>query len=194
MSVGFLFLGSLFFVSYCSRGDDGFTIQWLSSWVQHVGLSLLATVSPVSNQCENGASILTTCFSRFTLVGCHMRIRMRCFVALYRLPLPRLGKISGNIFRALEGVCHGFSRTSTRHVGSVRDIAGRSIGTIRCFLGRRFSGLNNVSSCGRFVRFNLASRSVGGASIPLSMGRTLRRICCPRVRRLVTRLHTCTRR
>lgn len=155
---------------------------------------MLATVSPVSNQCENGTRTLTTCFSRFTLVGCHIRMRIRCFVALYRLPLPRLGKVSGDMFRTLHTVCHGFSRTSTRHVGSVRDIAGRSIGTMRCFLGRRFSGLNKLSSCGRFVRFNLASRSVGGASVPLSVGRTLRRICCPRVRRLVTRLGACTAR
>lgn len=159
-----------------------------------VRLSLLATVSPVSNQCEKGTKTLTSCFSRFTLVGCHIRMRVRCFVALYRLPLPRLGDFSRTHFSTLHTVCGGFSRTSTRHVGRVRDMAGRSMGTMRCFVGRRFSGLNKVRRCGRFVRFKLASRSVGGASMPLSVGRTLRRICCPRVRRLVTRLAACTRR
>ncbi len=151
-------------------------------------------MSPVSKQCENGARTLTSCFSRCTLVHCHIQIRVRCFVALYRLPLPRLTSFSRKLFNHLHSVCHGFDRTSTTHIGRVRNIAGRSIGTIRCFVGRRFSGVKNLRTCGRFVRFNLASRSVGGASIPLSVGRTLRRYCCPRLRRLVNRLERCTRR
>lgn len=154
--------------------------------------SALATVSPMSKQCEGGTRGLTTCFSRCTLVGCEIRIRVRCFVALSRF-LPRLHTLAAKRGgRTLQGVCHRFSIRSTAHVGRVRDIAGRSMGTIRCFVGRGFS-LLSLRRCGRFVRFKLASRSVGGASIPLSVGSTLGRICFPNLRRIVSVLGGCTR-
>jgi adenylosuccinate lyase len=129
-------------------------------------LNELTSVSPVDGRYRKQIVELAPYFSEFGLIKYRVMVEIEYFIALCKLPLPQLERVSQTIFPDLRKIYQDFSEKDALAVKEIEKTTNHDVKAVEYFLRNKFDELN-LSAFNEFIHFGLTSQDINNTATPL---------------------------
>ncbi|MCC5927975.1 MAG: adenylosuccinate lyase [Cyclobacteriaceae bacterium] len=129
-------------------------------------LNELTSVSPLDGRYRKQIEELAPFFSEYGLIKYRVLVEIEYFIALCKLPLPQLERVSQTIFPDLRKIYQEFSEADALAVKKIEKITNHDVKAVEYFLRDKFNTLN-LSAFSEFIHFGLTSQDINNTATPL---------------------------
>lgn len=129
-------------------------------------LNELTSVSPIDGRYRKQIEELAPYFSEFGLIKYRVWVEIEYFIALCKLPLPQLERVSQTIFPDLRKIYQEFSEKDALAVKEIEKTTNHDVKAVEYFLRNKFDELN-LSVFSEFIHFGLTSQDINNTATPL---------------------------
>jgi adenylosuccinate lyase len=131
-----------------------------------MNFSSLEAISPVDGRYRRAAARLADYFSEGALINYRVRIEVEYFVALCRLPLAPLKRVSKKALESLRRLYKDFSLDDAVRVKEIEKITNHDAKAVEYYLKDKFDELG-LGSYKEFIHFGLTSQDINNTALPL---------------------------
>jgi adenylosuccinate lyase len=131
-----------------------------------MNFSSLEAISPVDGRYRRAAARLADYFSEGALINYRVRIEVEYFVALCRLPLAPLKRVSKKALESLRRLYKDFSLDDAVRVKEIEKITNHDVKAVEYYLKDKFDELG-LGSYKEFIHFGLTSQDINNTALPL---------------------------
>ncbi|MFQ3580064.1 MAG: adenylosuccinate lyase [Bacteroidales bacterium] len=133
-----------------------------------MNLEELTAISPLDGRYRNKTEILSTYFSEYALIKYRVMIEIEYFIALCRLGLPQLNRVSSNIIEPMRNIYKNFSITDALEIKKIERTTNHDVKAVEYFLRDKFTQLG-LEKYLEFIHFGLTSQDINNTAIPKSL-------------------------
>ncbi|MBN2683180.1 MAG: adenylosuccinate lyase [Bacteroidales bacterium] len=150
-------------------------------------LNTLTAVSPVDGRYRDKTDCLAPYFSEFGLIKYRVHVEVEYFIALCKMSLPGLGKISKEQISGLRKLVSDFSIADAEKIKEFEKTTNHDVKAVEYFLKEKFIGLN-LKDYSEFVHFGLTSQDINNTAVPLSLKDAVSKEFFPLFDKLIVKL------
>ena len=148
-----------------------------------MNLISLTAISPVDGRYRNKTKALAPYFSEFGLIRYRVQIEVEYFLALCRLPLPKLKGLETKQYEKLRQLYLNFGINEAKEIKEIEKTTNHDVKAVEYFLKNRFDVLG-LSPYKEFIHFGLTSQDINNTAIPLLLKEATKEMMAPCLRQL----------
>lgn len=133
-----------------------------------MNFSNLQAISPVDGRYRRAAARLADYFSEGALINYRVRIEIEYFIALCRLPLAPLKRVSKKALEALRHLSKGFALADAVRVKEIEKVTNHDVKAVEYYLKEKFDALG-LGAYKEFIHFGLTSQDINNTALPLAL-------------------------
>ncbi|MBQ9638221.1 MAG: adenylosuccinate lyase [Bacteroidales bacterium] len=153
-------------------------------------MSPLTAISPIDGRYRSKTDRLQNYFSEQALIRYRVRVEIEYFIALCKLPLPRLEQVDAAVFDRLRDIYRDFSEQDAAEVKTIEQTTNHDVKAVEYFIKRRFDALG-LQDVKEYVHFGLTSQDINNTAVPLSMKECHEEVLLPAYEQVVEHLERC---
>ena len=150
-------------------------------------LTSLSAISPVDGRYGAVTEALRDYFSEYALMRYRVRVEIEYFLALCRLPLPRLEDFPADRFEALKNVYRDFAVADARRIKQIERTTNHDVKAVEYLIKEKMDALG-LEQWKEFIHFGLTSQDVNNTAVPLSMREAAQTVYYPMAEELLAKL------
>jgi adenylosuccinate lyase len=147
----------------------------------------LYAVSPVDGRYRSKVKELAAYFSEAALFKYRLITEVEYFIALCKIPLPQLKKISSNVFKNLRKVYLDFDEAGAKRIKEIEKVTNHDVKAVEYYLKEEFDKLK-ISDFKEFIHFGLTSQDINNTAVPKSFFDALDDVYIPLLEKLSGKL------
>ena len=137
--------------------------------------SNILSISPIDGRYHHVCEPIADYFSEFALIKYRVFIEIKYFIALAKLPLPSLQKISEKDLKNINRISSDFSLKDSISVKNIENKINHDVKAVEYFIKEKFEKLD-LGSYKEFIHFGLTSQDINNTAIPLMLKDSLNNI------------------
>ena len=137
--------------------------------------SNILSISPIDGRYHHVSEPIADYFSEFALIKYRVFIEIKYFIALAKLPLPSLQKISKKDLENINRISSDFSLKDSISVKNIEKKINHDVKAVEYFIKEKFEKLD-LGSYKEFIHFGLTSQDINNTAIPLMLKDSLNNI------------------
>ncbi len=150
-------------------------------------LSELNAISPVDGRYRSKVDALKNYFSESALIKYRLHVEIEYFIALCKLPLPRLQNLDPASFDKIREIGLRFSENDARRVKEIEKITNHDVKAVEYFLKEQFDTLG-LTDYKEFIHFGLTSQDINNTAVPLSLKNAFGEVILPEIGKIREKL------
>ncbi|MGM0573667.1 MAG: adenylosuccinate lyase [Bacteroidota bacterium] len=150
----------------------------------------LSCINPVDGRYRQTTAPLQAFFSEEALIRYRIYVEVEYFIALCRLPLPQLSKLTNDDLNHIRGIASTFSENDAVAVKEIEKETRHDIKAVEYFIRKKFDDLG-YGQYKEFVHFGLTSQDINNTAFPLSLQDALSEVMYPALSALLSSLKQC---
>jgi adenylosuccinate lyase len=148
----------------------------------------LFAISPVDGRYRKVTEPLAAYFSEAAVMQYRVLVEVEYFIALCKIPLPELGKVSNTQIRALRKLCETFNPDDVIRIKEIEKQTNHDVKAVEYFLKEKFTELG-LSEVLEFVHFGLTSQDVNNTAFPMATRDALKEVYIPALEEVFNTLY-----
>jgi adenylosuccinate lyase len=148
----------------------------------------LLSISPVDGRYNSKVSALSNYFSEYALIRYRVLIEVEYFIALCRIPLPGLEKVSNTSITKLRKIYTEFSMENALEIKEIESTTNHDVKAVEYFLKDKMKTLK-LGETLEFVHFGLTSQDINNTAIPLSLRHFCEDVYYPKIESLIDKIN-----
>jgi len=149
--------------------------------------SALQAISPVDGRYRSQAAELAEYFSEGALIKYRLMVEVEYFIALRRLPLPRLESLDEGHLDRLRDIYRNFSLKDAQRIKEIERITNHDVKAVEYRLKETFDELG-LQPYSEFIHFGLTSQDINNTAVPLSIKDAWREVLEPALNEVAANL------
>jgi adenylosuccinate lyase len=133
-----------------------------------IELNALTAISPVDGRYRRATEPLASFFSEGALIKYRVLVEIEYFIALCRLPLPRLKDVASDSFEALRKIYLNFSEADASRIKAIERTTNHDVKAVEYFLREKFDALG-LGAFKEFIHFGLTSQDINNTAQPYAL-------------------------
>ncbi len=150
-------------------------------------LTPLTAISAIDGRYRNKCERLDEYFSEYALIKYRIRVEIEYFIALTRLGLPQLPKLSHIDEEVLRGIYRNFTLDQAERVKQIESVTNHDVKAVEYFIKEQFDALHlsvDITEYKEFIHFGLTSQDINNTAVPMSIREALTNVYMPMLERL----------
>ncbi|MBN1184732.1 MAG: adenylosuccinate lyase [Bacteroidales bacterium] len=149
----------------------------------------LQAISPIDGRYRTKVDGLQEYFSEYALIKYRIYVEIEYFIALCKLPLPRLKEIGKEKFEALRHIYTSFDLDGAKKVKDYEKTTNHDIKAVEYFIKLKFDEIG-LSEYKEFVHFGLTSQDVNNTATPMLLRDAMEKVYYPLLSVFIEQLKT----
>jgi adenylosuccinate lyase len=150
-------------------------------------LSKITAISPVDGRYREASLPLDEYFSEYALIRYRVLVEVEYFIALCRLPLPQLVRISEESLVELKKIYQEFTFKDALRVKEIERTTNHDVKAVEYLIKERMDALE-LGDYREFVHFGLTSQDINNTATPYSIREALEKVYYPLVGEVIGKL------
>lgn len=151
--------------------------------------SPVTALSPIDGRYRSKTIELSDYYSEYALFKYRVKVEVEYFIALCKIPLPGLEKVSKKTFESLRKIYTDFTVEDALSIKEIEKITNHDVKAVEYFVKNKLD-LQDLSSYKEFVHFGLTSQDINNTALPLLMKDAHRNILLPALEDLLDEINT----
>lgn len=151
--------------------------------------SPVTALSPIDGRYRSKTIELSDYYSEYALFKYRVKVEVEYFIALCKIPLPGLEKVSKKTFESLRKIYTDFTVEDALAIKEIEKITNHDVKAVEYFVKNKLD-LQDLSSYKEFVHFGLTSQDINNTALPLLMKDAHRNILLPALEDLLDEINT----
>ena len=131
-----------------------------------MSLSSLTAISPIDGRYRGKVEILENYYSEYALIRYRVKVEIKYFIALCKLPLPQLAGVDHALFGELRDIYAKFSVDDAQRVKDIESVTNHDVKAVEYFIKEQFDRLG-LAQYKEFIHFGLTSQDINNTSVPM---------------------------
>ena len=131
-----------------------------------MSLSSLTAISPIDGRYRGKVEILENYYSEYALIRYRVKVEIKYFIALCKLPLPQLAGVDHALFGELRDIYAKFSVDDAQRVKDIESVTNHDVKAVEYFIKEQFDRLD-LAQYKEFIHFGLTSQDINNTSVPM---------------------------
>ena len=132
----------------------------------------LEAISPVDGRYRNKTEKLSLYFSESALIRYRTRVEIEYLIALTKIPLPELDKLTPEQEGLLRDIYRNFNQENAKRIKDIEKTTNHDVKAVEYFIKERLKDLK-MEKYTEFVHFGLTSQDINNTAVPLSVKEAL---------------------
>lgn len=147
-------------------------------------LKALTAISPIDGRYRDQTDDLAPYFSEFGLIQYRIMVEIEYFIALCNLPLPQLGSVNKESFKALREIYQNIKLEDALQIKEIEKTTNHDVKAVEYFIKDRFDkvGLGDFKE---FIHFGLTSQDINNTATPLLLKEALYEKFLPKLKQVM---------
>ncbi len=150
-------------------------------------LTPLTAISAIDGRYRSKCERLDEYFSEYALIKYRIRVEIEYFIALTRLDLPQLPKLSHIDEEVLRSIYRNFTIEQAERVKQIESVTNHDVKAVEYFIKEQFDALHltvDITEYKEFIHFGLTSQDINNTAVPMSIREALTDVYMPMLERL----------
>ena len=150
-------------------------------------LSSLTAISPIDGRYNSKTKSLQKYFSESALIKYRIKVEVKYFISLCKLPLNQLKEFPSDKFNDLRNLYKDFSIDSAKRIKEIESITNHDVKAVEYLIKEEFDNLG-LSQFKEFIHFGLTSQDINNTAVPLSIKNAFNNVFFPELTSVLDKL------
>ncbi len=128
----------------------------------------LNAISPVDGRYRKTTEKLSNYFSEAAIIRYRVLVEVEYFIALCRIPLPQLKRVSQEVFPELRELYQKFSEHDAMRIKEIEKTTNHDVKAVEYFVREKFEEMQ-LGQFREFIHFGLTSQDINNTAFPIAL-------------------------